>query len=55
MIVEKLILSNLIEDLVLDIQFNNKINQICSNQTYSKNQSDDDEKIIELLEDIKRD
>jgi len=44
-----------IEDLNLDIELIEKINKFASIKHILKNQSEDDQKIIELLEDISRD
>ena len=57
MIVEKLKSGSqiTIEDLNLDIQLTEKINKFAPIKHILKNQSDDDQKIIELLEDISRD
>ncbi len=57
MIVEKLKSDSqiTIEDLNLDIQLTEKINKFAPIKHILKNQSDDDQKTIELLEDISRD
>ena len=57
MIVEKLKSGSqiTIEDLNLDIELIEKINKFAPIKHILKNQSDDDQKIIELLEDISRD
>ncbi len=57
MIVEKLKSGSqiTIQDLNLDIQLTEKINKFAPIKHILKNQSDDDQKIIELLEDISRD
>ena len=44
-----------IEDLNLDVQLIEKINKFATIKHILKNQFDDDQKIIELLEDISRD
>ena len=44
-----------VQDLNLDIQLTEKINKFASIKHILKNQPDDDQKIIELLEDISRD
>jgi len=44
-----------LEDLNLDVQFIEKINKFAPIKYILKNQPDDDQKIIELLEDISRD
>ena len=57
MIVEKLKSGSqiTINDLNLDVQLIEKINKFASIKHILKNQSNDDQKIIELLEDISRD
>ena len=57
MIVEKLKSGSqiTINDLNLDVQLIDKINKFAPIKHILKNQSDDDQKIIELLEDISRD
>ncbi len=57
MIVEKLKSGSqiTIQDLNLDIQLTEKINKFAPIKHILKNQSEDDQKIIELLEDISRD
>ena len=57
MIIEKLKSGSqiTIEDLNLDVQLIEKINKFAPIKHILKNQSDDDQKIIELLEDISRD
>ena len=57
MIIEKLKSSSqiTIQDLNLDVQLTEKINKFAPIKHILKNQSDDDQKIIELLEDISRD
>jgi len=57
MIIEKLKSGSqiTIDDLNLDIQLTKKINKFAPIKHILKNQSDDDQKIIELLEDISRD
>ena len=57
MIVEKLKSGSqiTIQDLNLDVQLTEKINKFAPIKHILKNQSDDDQKIIELLEDISRD
>ncbi|WP_440933904.1 DNA primase [Candidatus Pelagibacter sp.] len=57
MIIEKLKSSSqiTIQDLDLDVQLTEKINKFAPIKHILKNQSDDDQKIIELLEDISRD
>ena len=57
MIVEKLKSGSqiTIQDLNLDVQLIEKINKFAPIKHILKNQSDDDQKIIELLEDISRD
>ena len=50
-----LLIENLIQDLNLDVQLKEKINKFAPIKHILKNQSDDDQKIIELLEDISRD
>ena len=44
-----------VQDLYLDIQLTEKINKFAPIKHILKNQPDDDQKIIELLEDISRD
>ena len=44
-----------IQDLNLDLQIIEKINKFAPIKYILKNQSDDDQKVIELLEDISRD
>ena len=44
-----------VQDLNLDIQLTEKINKFAPIKHILKNQPDDDQKIIELLEDISRD
>ena len=57
MIIEKLKSGSqfTIQDLDLDVQLTEKINKFAPSKHILKNQSDDDQKIIELLEDISRD
>ena len=57
MIIEKLKSSSqiTIQDLNLDVQLTEKINKFAPIKHILKNQSADDQKIIELLEDISRD
>ena len=57
MIIEKLRSGTQIavQDLNLDIQLTEKINKFAPIKYILKNQSNDDQKIIELLEDISRD
>ena len=57
MIVEKLKSGSqiTIQDLDLDVQLTEKINKFAPIKHILKNKSDDDQKIIELLEDISRD
>ena len=57
MIIEKLKsgMQIAIQDLNLDIQLTEKINKFAPIKYILKNQSGDDQKIIELLEDISRD
>jgi len=57
MIVEKLKSGSqiTIQDLNLDVQLKEKINKFAPIKHILKNQSDDDQKIIEVLEDISRD
>ena len=57
MIIEKLKSGSqiTIQDLDLDVQLTEKINKFAPIKHILKNQSDDDQKIIELLEDISRD
>ncbi len=57
MIIEKLKSGSQIttQDLDLDVQLKEKINKFAPIKHILKNQSDDDQKIIELLEDISRD
>ena len=57
MIIEKLKSGSqiTIQDLNLDIQLTEKINKFAPIKYILKNQSDEDQKIIELLEDISRD
>ena len=57
MIIEKLKSSSqiTIQDLNLDVQLTEKINKFAPIKHILKNQSDNDQKIIELLEDISRD
>ena len=57
MIIEKLKSGSQItfQDLELDVQLIEKINKFAPIKYILKNQSDDNQKIIELLEDISRD
>ena len=57
MIIEKLKSGSkiIIEDLNLDTQLTEKINKFAPIKHILKNQADDDQKTIELLEDISRD
>ena len=57
MIIEKLKSGSqiTIQDLDLDVQLTEKINKFAQIKHILKNKSDDDQKIIELLEDISRD
>ena len=57
MIIEKLKLSTkfTIQDLNLDVQLSEKINKFAPIKHILKNQSNDHQKTIELLEDISRD
>ena len=57
MIIEKLKSGSqiTIQDLDLDVQLTEKINKFAPIKHILKNKSDDDQKIIELLEDISRD
>ena len=57
MIIEKLKSGSqiTIQDLDLDVQLVERINKFAPIKYILKNQSDDDQKIIELLEDISRD
>ena len=57
MIIEKLKSGSQIttQDLDLDVQLTEKINKFAPIKHILKNQPDDDQKIIELLEDISRD
>ena len=57
MIIEKLKSGSqiTIQDLDLDVQLTEKINKFAPIKHILKNQSDDDQKIIEILEDISRD
>ena len=57
MIIEKLksVSQITIQDLDLDVQLTEKINKFAPIKHILKNQNDDDQKVIELLEDISRD
>ena len=57
MIIEKLKSGSqiTIQDLNLDVQLTEKINKFAPIKYILKNQNDDDQKVIELLEDISRD